>query len=619
VFSKVLVANRGEIAIRIVRALEELGIESVAVYSELDKDALHVTRAGESYNLGPGPAAENYLSIEKILDVAARSGAEAVHPGYGFLAENAAFAQACADTGVVFIGPPASAIEAMGSKTRARELMKQAGVPIVPGTTEPVADADEALKIATEQIGFPVAVKAAGGGGGKGFRVALTEEELPGAFEGSSREGEKFFSDATVYLERYLPDPRHVEVQVLADTHGNVIHLGERDCSIQRRHQKLIEESPAPEWVVDEERRARIGQIGVDAAKAVNYVGAGTIEGLFVTGSANGKQGSGEAEYFFLEMNTRVQVEHCVTEMTTGIDIVKEGIRAAAGEPLSYSQQDVVLRGHAIECRINAEDASKNFAPAPGAIGRYREPTGPGVRVDSGVGEGGEVSPMYDPMVAKLIVWDADREQATKRMLRALGEYEIEKLKTLIPFHRALLASEQWARGETCRDLLEDKAWLKQLAFPAAEAPAAEDEEGERLEQKYDVEVSGRRFQVRVVGPPPAAGAGFAAGALDGSAGGSNGPVAGARRAPKRGARASSSSGGGPDTLPSPLQGNVWKVLVKQGDAVQQGQLLAIIEAMKMENEITAHKSGTVVELPISEGQPIQAGAPIATIKSAEG
>ena len=447
VFSKVLIANRGEIAIRIVRALEELGIESVAVYSELDKDALHAGRADESYNLGPGPAAENYLSIEKILDVAARSGAEAIHPGYGFLAENAAFAQACEDAGIVFIGPPASAIEAMGSKTRARELMKAAGVPIVPGTTEPVADAEEALKIASEQIGFPVAVKAAGGGGGKGFRVALTEEELPGAFEGSSREGEKFFSDPTVYLERYLPDPRHVEVQVLADTHGNVIHLGERDCSIQRRHQKLIEESPAPEWIVDEEMRERIGQIGVEAARAVDYVGAGTIEGLFVAGSSNGAKGSGEAEYFFLEMNTRVQVEHCVTEMTTGIDIVKEGIRAAAGEPLSYSQEDVVLRGHAIECRINAEDASKNFAPAPGAIGRYREPTGPGVRVDSGVGEGGEVSPMYDPMVAKLIVWDADREQATKRMLRALGEYEIERLKTLIPFHQALLAASSGPAG----------------------------------------------------------------------------------------------------------------------------------------------------------------------------
>src|ERR1035441_1909792 len=409
-FSKVLVANRGEIAVRIIRALDELGVASAAVYSELDRDAPHVRRAGEAYNLGDGPAAENYLSVEKILDAARRAGAEAIHPGYGFLAENAPFAKPGEPPASLSTGPPASAIEAMGSKTGARELMQAAGVPIVPGTTEPVATVKDALKIAKGEIGFPVAVKAAGGGGGKGFRVALNEEEVEGALGGASREGEKFFSDPTVYLERYLHDPRHVEVQVLADRHGNVIHLGERDCSLQRRHQKVIEESPAPEWVVDPEMRARIGEIGVNAARAVDYVGAGTIEGLFST------QEGGEPEYFFLEMNTRVQVEHCVTEMTTGIDIVKEGIRAAAGEQLSYAQEDVVLRGHAIECRINAEDASKNFAPAPGKICAYREPTGPGVRVDSGVEEGGEVSPMYDPMVAKLIVWDADREQATRRM-----------------------------------------------------------------------------------------------------------------------------------------------------------------------------------------------------------
>ncbi len=613
-FTKVLVANRGEIAVRIVRALEELGIASVAVYSEHDRDALHVGRAGEAYNLGGGPAAENYLSVERILDAATRSGAEAIHPGYGFLAENAPFAQACADAGVVFIGPPPSAIEAMGSKTRARELMQAAGVPIVPGTTQPVATVAEALEIAKSEIGFPVAVKAAGGGGGKGFRVALTEEDLEGAFEGASREGEKFFSDPTVYLERYLPDPRHVEVQVLADRHGNVIHLGERDCSIQRRHQKVIEESPAPEWVVDAEMRERIGKIGVEAARAVDYVGAGTIEGLLAL-PAGAQSGAGGAEpgYFFLEMNTRVQVEHCVTELTTGIDIVKEGIRAAAGEPLAYAQEDVVLRGHAIECRINAEDASKNFAPAPGRIGRYKEPTGPGVRVDSGVGEGGEVSPMYDPMVAKLIVWDADRAQATQRMLRALGEYEIEGLRTLIPFHQALLATEQWARGETCRDLLEDRAWLKTLAFEKPQQDPAADagEEPEKVEQAYTVEVSGRRFDVKVVGPPSGVANGPAvAGALNGS-----GAAGGGRRPPRRGERKSAAAGG-PDTLPSPLQGNMWKVLVKQGDTVQEGQLLCIIEAMKMENEITAHKSGVIAELPIAEGAAIAAGAPIATIRS---
>ena len=506
-FTKILVANRGEIAIRIMRACRELGIASVAVYSELDRSALHVSYADEAYLIGPGPANESYLVIDKIIATAKESGAEAIHPGYGFLAENAAFAQACEDNEITFIGPPASAISAMGSKTAARELMQKAGVPIVPGTTEPVKDVAAARKIIDKTIGYPVAVKAAGGGGGKGFRVALEDAQLEEAFEGAAREGEKFFGDATVYLERYLPDPRHVEVQVLADTHGNVIHLGERDCSVQRRHQKLIEESPAP--AVDEELRERIGKIAVDAAAAVGYVGAGTIEGLLTARDDEG----GAAEYFFLEMNTRVQVEHCVTEMTTGIDIVKEGIRAAAGEELSVGQDDVELRGHAIECRINAEDASKNFAPAPGKIGDYREPGGAGVRVDSGVGPGSEISPMYDPMVAKLIVWDVDRGSATARMLRALDEYVITELKTLVPFHKALLATDQWANAETCRDLVEDKKWLKELAFDKP-APKSGDEDGEeeKVTQAYTVEVSGRRFDVKVIGPPPAGGGVPAAG-----------------------------------------------------------------------------------------------------------
>jgi acetyl-CoA/propionyl-CoA carboxylase biotin carboxyl carrier protein len=593
-FSKVLVANRGEIAIRVMRTLEEMGITSVAVYSEIDRDALHVQRADEAYLLGPAVAAESYLNIPKIIEVAKECGAEAVHPGYGFLAENAPFARACDEAGIVFIGPPASAIDAMGSKTKARELMQAAGVPIVPGTTEPVETHEDALRIANDEIGFPVAVKAASGGGGKGFRVALTEDKLKDAFEGASREGEKFFGDGTVYLERYLPDPRHVEVQILADRHGNVIHLGERDCSIQRRHQKLIEESPAPPWVVDEALREKIGKIGIDAAKAVDYVGAGTVEGMLQDG-----------EYFFLEMNTRVQVEHCVTEMTTGVDIVREGILAAAGEELTVRQDDVVLRGHAIECRINAEDASKNFAPAPGRIGNYKEPSGPGVRVDSGVGAFGEVSPMYDPMVAKLIVWDTDREHATRRMLRALREYQIEDLKTLIPFHTALLETEQWAQGSTCRDLLEDKGWLKSLAF---DPPAARADDGdEKIEQDYTVEVSGRRFDVKVIGPAPVGGGVAVAG---------NG--AAERKSPKRGERKRNgpTHPGGGDELVSPLQGNMWKVLVQQGQTVEEGQLICIIEAMKMENEITAHKAGVIESLSAKEGEPIQSGAPIAVIKA---
>ena len=588
-FSKVLVANRGEIAIRVMRSLEELGVGTVAVYSEPDRDAPHVRRADEAYLLGPGPAAESYLVVEKILEVAKESGAEAVHPGYGFLAENAAFARACEEAGIVFIGPPADAIDAMGSKTKARELMKAAGVPIVPGTTDPVDTVEDARKIIDESIGYPVAIKAAGGGGGKGFRVALTEDELQDAFEGAAREGEKFFSDATVYIERYLPDPRHVEVQVLADSHGNVVHLFERDCSVQRRHQKVIEESPAP--AVDPELRERIGRIGTEAARAVGYRSAGTIEGLLQDG-----------EYFFLEMNTRVQVEHCVTEMVTGVDIVREQILVAAGAELSFKQEDVEIRGHAIECRINAEDASKNFAPAPGRIGAYREPSGPFVRVDSGAETGYAVLPLYDPMIAKLIVWDVDREASTRRMQRALSEFQIDGLKTLIPFHKALLATEQWANGETCRDLMEDRDWLKQTAPEAAEAPAGGDEDEPKVERDYAVEVSGRKFDVKVIGT-----------AFGGAV---NGTAAAARTAPKRAER-KKSAGGGPDEIVSPLQGNMWKVSVKQGDTVEEGQLLCIIEAMKMENEITAHKAGTIAALPIEEGKPISAGDPIATITSA--
>ncbi|PZR66694.1 MAG: carbamoyl phosphate synthase [Solirubrobacterales bacterium] len=598
-FSKVLVANRGEIAVRVIRALEEMSIASVAVYSELDRDALHVRRADEAYLLGPGPAAESYLKIERMIEVAKESGAEALHPGYGFLAENAAFVRACDEAGIVFIGPSAEAIDAMGSKTRARELMQQAGVPIVPGTIEPVADVDAARELIADGIGYPVAVKAAGGGGGKGFRVALAEEELESAFEGAAREGEKFFSDPTVYLERYLPDPRHVEVQVLADRAGNVIHLGERDCSIQRRHQKLIEESPAPQ--VDQRLRERIGKIATDAAAAVDYVGAGTIEGLLADG-----------EYYFLEMNTRVQVEHCVTEMTTGIDIVREGILVAAGEPLSVTQEEVVLRGHAIECRINAEDAAKNFAPAPGRIGAYREPAGPGVRVDSGVGPGSEITPMYDPMLAKLIVWDVDRERATARMLRALSEYEIGELRTLVPFHTALLASEQWRKGETCRDLIDDRAWLKSLAQPKPEpADDADAPEAAAVEQQYTVEVSGRRFDVKVIGAATQGMASAAAG---------NGTSAGASARPRPRRERASAGGGaggaGGDTLASPMQGTVLKVAVEQGASVEEGALIAVVEAMKMENEITAHKAGTVAELPIAVGASVSSGDTLAVITS---
>jgi acetyl-CoA/propionyl-CoA carboxylase biotin carboxyl carrier protein len=585
-FEKVLIANRGEIAIRVMRTLREMGIASVGVYSEADREAPHVRFADEAFLLGPAAPAESYLNVTRILELAAESGAEAIHPGYGFLAENAEFARAIEEAGITWVGPPAGAIEAMGSKTKAREIMKRAGVPIVPGDTEPAADAGAALKLA-KKIGYPIACKAVGGGGGKGFRVAISEADLEQAFEGAAREGEKFFSDDRVYLERYLEDPRHVEVQVLADGKGNVIHLGERDCSIQRRHQKLIEEAPGPH--VDEAMRERIGAIATEAARAVDYRGAGTVEGLQV----------GD-EYFFLEMNTRIQVEHCVTEMVTGVDIVREQIRVAAGEPLSLDQDRVELRGHAIECRINAEAAHLNFVPAPGRVDAYKEPSGPGVRVDSGLEAGGEVTPLYDPMVAKLIVWDVDREQATRRMLRALGEFEVGPLTTLIPFHQAILETEQWAAGETCRDLTEDQGWLSSLApEDSAAPPEGAETNGELLTREYKVEVGDRLFPVRVIG----------AAEIGGGGGG---------QAPKRPPRRQRKAGGGvavaSEDLLAPLQGSIFKVQVAEGEQVEEGSLVCVIEAMKMENEITAHRAGKVSSLAVEVGAAINAGDLIAKI-----
>jgi acetyl-CoA carboxylase biotin carboxylase subunit len=450
VFRKVLVANRGEIAVRVIRALRELGVASAAVYSEADAGAPHTRAADEAHLLGPGPAAESYLNVERLIEVCRSAGCDAVHPGYGFLAENTGFAQALAETGVTFVGPSVEAIEAMGSKTRARALVDGLGVPIVPGTTAPVTSVDEA-QAAAAGIGYPVAVKAAGGGGGMGFRVARSEDELAGAVEGAAGEGGRFFNDTTVYLERYFDDPRHVEVQIVGDSHGNVVHLGERDCSIQRRHQKLIEETPAP--TVGPELRAHLGELAVRIGRHIGYTGAGTVEGLLV----------GE-DFYFLEMNTRLQVEHPITELATGIDIVRQQVRVAAGLPLDVAQADVAPRGWAIECRINAEAAHKGFIPGPGTVERYREPAGPGVRVDSGIEAGFAVPRFYDSLLAKVAVWDVDREAATARMRRALAEFELTGLSTLIPFHQALLATEQWARAETARDLLGDREWLRSLA-----------------------------------------------------------------------------------------------------------------------------------------------------------
>ncbi|MDQ3777355.1 MAG: acetyl-CoA carboxylase biotin carboxylase subunit, partial [Actinomycetota bacterium] len=486
-FSKVLVANRGEIAIRVFRTLRELEISPVAVYSEADRGSLHVRAADEAFLLGPGAAAESYLVQERVIEAARRAGAEAIHPGYGFLAENAAFARTVEDAGLVWIGPPAEAIELMGSKTAARERMEAAGVPIIPGTTEPVSTAAEVRALGAE-LGWPIAIKAAAGGGGKGLKVAGSPDEVERAFEAARREGEAYFADASVYVERYLEDPRHVEVQVLADGHGAVIHLGERDCTIQRRHQKLVEETPSP--AVSPELRERIGAIAVEAARAVGYRSAGTIEGLL----------SRDGEYFFLEMNTRIQVEHTVTELVTGLDLVREQVLIAAGEPLSLRQEDVRLMGHAFECRINAEDPSNGFLPSPGRIAGYREPAGPGVRVDSGVEAGAEVVGLYDPLVAKLCVHGVDREHARRRMLRALDEYRIDGVATLLGFHRALLRHPCFVQGETCHGIVESEELAKaaaELSHETTTVPAASDGAGGQpgRERVVEAELHGRRYE----------------------------------------------------------------------------------------------------------------------------
>ncbi|XRO77195.1 acetyl-CoA carboxylase biotin carboxylase subunit [Methanocaldococcus sp. 10A] len=440
-FNKVLIANRGEIAIRIIRACWELGIKTVAVYSEADKKALHVSLADEAYCIGKAPAAKSYLNINAILNVAEKAKVDAIHPGYGFLAENAEFARAVKKAGFEFIGPNPDAIEAMGSKINAKKIMKKAGVPLIPGSEGAVEDVDEAIEIA-EEIGFPVVVKASAGGGGMGMSVAYNKEELKEVIESARNIAKSAFGDPTVFIEKYLENPRHIEIQLLGDKHGNIIHLGDRECSIQRRHQKLIEEAPSP--IMTEELRERMGEAAIKAGKAINYDSAGTVEFLYENGN-----------FYFLEMNTRIQVEHTVTEQVTGIDLVKAMIKIAAGEELSIKQEDVKIRGHAIECRINAEDPLNDFVPCPGKIKLYRSPGGPGVRIDSGVYGGAEIPPYYDPMIAKLITYGNSREEAIARMRRALKEYVIVGVTTNIPFHRAVLEEENFLKGNISTHYVE--------------------------------------------------------------------------------------------------------------------------------------------------------------------
>lgn len=459
-FKKVLIANRGEIAVRIIRACRELGIETVAVFSEADRSALHVRYADEAYLLGPAPSRESYLRADKILDVAKMSGADAIHPGYGFLAEREDFAAKCEEMGIKFIGPKPSSIAAMGDKGKARATVIKAGVPVVPGTEDVGNLTDDDLLRVAPQIGFPLLIKATAGGGGKGMREVKSLDEMPTLLQSARREAESAFGDGNVYLEKLVEGARHIEFQIMADSHGNVIHLGERECSIQRRHQKLVEEAPSP--FMDEELRQKMGSVAVKAAQAVDYINAGTIEFLV----------DKDRNFYFLEMNTRLQVEHPVTEMATGVDIVAEQIRIARGRQLSYTQEQIRFNGHAIECRINAEDPFNNFMPSTGRITHSLLPTGPGVRVDTGVYPGFEITPYYDPMIAKLIVWGETRAQAILRMRRALEEYRIVGVRTNIPFHQTLMDSHRFMGGQFDTRFVEER-------FSIKESPEAEDENAE--------------------------------------------------------------------------------------------------------------------------------------------
>ena len=586
-FDKVLVANRGEIAIRVFRTLRELGISSVAVYSEADRGSLHVRVADEAYLVGPGPPAESYLNTERILAAARKAGAQAIHPGYGFLAENAEFARACEDAGITWIGPPPEAIELMGSKIAARDLMQGAGVPVIPGTTEPVESTEELLRLGDE-LGWPLAVKASAGGGGKGLKVVGSPEEAERALASARREGEAYFSDPTVYVEKLIVDPRHVEVQVLADSHGNAVHLGERDCTIQRRHQKLVEETPSP--AVSPELRERIGGIALDAARAVGYRSAGTIEGLL----------DPDGNYYFLEMNTRIQVEHTVTELVTGIDLVREQVLIAAGLPLTFRQEEIRFSGHAIECRINAEDPGNGFLPAPGTITQYREPAGPGVRVDSGVEEGSEVVGLYDPLVAKLCVWDTDRERARRRMLRALSEYVVAGVPTLVGFHRALLSHPCFVEGTTCHGLVESEELAEAAQVLSHEATTlAPPPDGKVRERRVAVEIEGRRYDIGLLEPEPP-------------------HVALARKRRDRSSTGAATHGGAKEAVVSPMQGTILAVDVSEGEEVEAGRVVCVIEAMKMENEIKAHRRGVVTGLTVAPGEAISTGQVICVV-SADG
>jgi len=588
VFEKVLIANRGEIAVRIARTCRELGVRTVAVYSELDREALHVRVADEAFALGGQSAAESYLNTPAILEAISRSGADAVHPGYGFFSENADFARAITSSGVTFVGPPPEAIEVMGDKISSRKAAEAAGVASVPGRTEAVSDPAEVLAFGRE-FGWPIAIKAAHGGGGRGMKVVAEPAEVEEAMASAQREAQAYFGRPEIYLEKYLDWPRHIEMQIFADSHGHTLWLGERDCSCQRRHQKLVEESPAPRFA--DEVRSAMGEAAVRAAEACGYVNAGTVEFLYQDGN-----------FYFLEMNTRLQVEHPVTELVTGLDLVEWQLRVAAGEPLGFTQDDVDLRGHSIEVRINAEDPSGGrFTPSPGTITKFRAPGGPGVRLDTGYESQDTVSQYYDNLVAKLVVWGHDREAARRRMLRALSEIEIVGVATTIPAHVAILSHPDFADGAHSTNWVEERLDLSELtATPSGEpgSPAAvpDDRTEPKVLRQVTAEVDGRRYEVKLWVPDVVSVSAAAR--------------TGARPAKPRASMAGTGSG----EVIVPMQGTIVKVLVSPGDEVEIGQSVCILEAMKMENAITAEKAGTVKEVRVSAGDSVGPGDVIAVI-----
>jgi acetyl-CoA/propionyl-CoA carboxylase biotin carboxyl carrier protein len=593
-FRKVLVANRGEIAVRVMRACEELGVRTVAVYSDADAHAGHVRYADEAYNVGPARAADSYLDQEAILEAARKADADAIHPGYGFLAENADFAELVEGSEVTWIGPPSSAMERLGEKTKARRVMDGAGVPVVPGTRDPI-DGPEEIEAFAAEYGYPIAIKAEGGGGGRGMKIVEDESEIESQFETAKREGEAYFGNDSVYLERYLEAPRHVEVQILADHHGEVRHLGERDCSLQRRHQKIVEEAPSP--ALDDDLRERIGAAARRGVAESDYTNAGTVEFLVEDG-----------EFYFLEVNTRIQVEHPVTEEITGIDIVKEQLRIAAGEPVGFSQEDVTIDGHAMEFRINAENAAADFAPATGRLSTYDPAGGIGVRIDDAVRQGDEIGGDYDSMIAKLIVHAGDRQECLARAERALREFDVEGFHTVIPFHRLMVTDEQFTAGTHTTNYLDEELDPERIEraverWGPDDSDGADDADEQVSEREFTVEVNGKRFEVNLEerGAPVVP---------TGGDGGSPGDGGGQLDRPDA---ATDDDGGAVaagegERVDAEMQGTILSVEVDAGDEVSAGDVVVVLEAMKMENDVVAEAGGTVAEVLVAEGESVDMG-----------